>query len=92
MLGGPCLQLSKAFRDKTLCIAAQVPCPTALDLGALVQRIDRLMQLATSHAWSRQDALAAAAEQSLLQAVSSAEEGEEAAAPDNAWPASEMTI
>lgn len=87
MLEGPCLQLSKVFRVKTDCIAAQVPCPTGPDLGALpdgtlVQRIDRLMQLATSHAWSRQDALAAAAEQSLLQAVRSAEEGAEAAAPD----------
>ena len=33
------------------------------------------MQLATSQAWSRQDALAAAAEQALLQAACSAEAG-----------------
>ena len=42
---------------------------------------DRLMRLAASHAWSRQDTLTAAAEQSLLQAVRSAEEGVVAAVP-----------
>ena len=42
---------------------------------------DRLMQLAASHAWSRQDTLTAAAEQSLLQAVRSVQEGMVAAVP-----------
>ncbi len=71
---------------------AQVQSPSGLAAGpapdeALVRSTDTLMQLAASHAWSRQGALAAAAEQSLLQAVSSAEEGMAAAAcMPHAWP------
>ena len=35
----------------------------------MVKSMDRLMQLATFHAWSRQDAIITAAEQSLAQTV-----------------------
>jgi hypothetical protein len=42
---------------------------------SLVEGMDRLMRLATCHTWSRQDALAAAAERTLAEAVHVAQSG-----------------
>ncbi len=89
------LQVQPQVKVRVL-FPAQVQSPSGLAAGmvpdeALVQSTDRLMQLAASHAWSRQGTLAATAEHSLFQLVSSAEEGMAAAVcTPHAWPNPEM--